>query len=182
MFSPFRVSTVAIASFATVVTGFLGNTPLTSPLVPSPTKRHHRHLNPVKTPSPPYSYLKKKQSNPRRTPTAYAIYFDHKRQTDPEFRKALKRESRKEARAAKEKAEAYGQKQLEAIKFAVRKAREEGFPSAVEDKEAYFMNEVGKGEILCQDGMYSPICSLKVFYLTKRPPKLRPTILRQYLR
>lgn len=85
--------------------------------------------------------------------TAYAIYFDHKRQTDPEFRKALKRESRKEARAAKEEAEAYGHKQREAIKLAVRRAREEGFPSAVEDKESYFMNEVGKGEILCQDSM-----------------------------
>lgn len=45
----------------------------------------------------------------------------------------------------------------------MRKAREEGFPSAVEDKEAYFMNEVGKGEILCQDGMYSPIFSPKGF-------------------
>ncbi len=44
-------------------------------------------------------------------------------------------------------------KQREAIKAAVRKAREEGFPAAVEDREAYFMNEVGKGEVFCQDGM-----------------------------
>lgn len=85
----------------------------------------------------------------------YAVYFDHKRRSDPEFRKALKRESRREARAAKEQAEAQGQEQKQAIKTAVDEAKEEGFPTDVEDKEAYFMNEVGQGEVLCQDGMLS---------------------------
>lgn len=85
--------------------------------------------------------------------TAYAIYFDHKRRSDPEFRKALKRESRKQARAAKEEAEAQGAQQKKAIKAAVEEAREEGFPTNVEEKEAYFMSEVGRGETLCQDGM-----------------------------
>ena len=84
----------------------------------------------------------------------YAVYFDHKRRTDPEFRKALKRESRREARAAKEQAEAQGQEQKQAIKTAVDGARDEGFPTDVEDKEAYFMNEVGQGEVLCQDSMW----------------------------
>ena len=55
---------------------------------------------------------------------AYAVYFDHKRRTDPEFRKALKRESRKEARAAKEEAEAQGAQQKEAIKAAGRSSRD----------------------------------------------------------
>ena len=87
------------------------------------------------------------------TDTAYAVYFDHKRRSDPEFRKALKRESRKEARAAKEEAEAQGAQQKRAIKIAVEEAREEGFPTNVEEKEAYFMSEVGRGETLCQDGM-----------------------------
>ncbi len=86
--------------------------------------------------------------------TAYAVYFDHKRRSDPEFRKALKRESRREARAAKEEAEAQGVQQKQAIEYAVREAREEGFPTDVEDKEAYFMNEVGQGEVLCQDGTF----------------------------
>lgn len=85
----------------------------------------------------------------------YAVYFDHKRRSDPEFRKALKRESRREARAAKEEAEAQGQEQKQAIKTAVDQAKEEGFPTDVEDKEAYFMNEVGQGELLCQDSMLS---------------------------
>lgn len=87
--------------------------------------------------------------------TAYAVYFDHKRRSDPEFRKALKRESRREARAAKEEAEAQGVQQRQAIEDAVREAREEGFPTDVGDKETYFMNEVGQGEVLCQDGTFS---------------------------
>lgn len=81
----------------------------------------------------------------------YAVYFDHKRRTDPEFRKALKRESRREARVAKEQAEAEGEQQKGAIKAAVNKAKEEGFPTDVEERETYFMNEVGQGEVLGQD-------------------------------
>ena len=84
----------------------------------------------------------------------YAVYFDHKRRSDPDFRKALKRESRREARVAKEQAEAEGEEQKAAIRKAVAEAREEGFPEDVEDKEAYFMNEVGQGEILLQDSMW----------------------------
>lgn len=87
--------------------------------------------------------------------TGYAVYFDHKRRSDPEFRKALKRESRREARVAKEQEEAEGAQQMEAIKAAVDEAKEEGFPTDVEDKEAFFMNEVGQGEILCQDSKLS---------------------------
>lgn len=33
-------------------------------------------------------------------------------------------------------------------------AKQEGFPTDVEDKEAYFMSEVARGETLCQDGMF----------------------------
>lgn len=86
---------------------------------------------------------------------AYAIYFDHRRRTDPNFRKQLKRESRRQARAVKEEAEAYIIRQREAIKAAVAEAKEEGFPADVEEKEAYFMNEVARGEQLSLDGMSS---------------------------
>lgn len=64
----------------------------------------------------------------------------------------MKREAQREARAAKEQEEAEGAQQKEAIKAAVDEAKDEGFPTDVEDKEAFFMNEVGQGEILCQDG------------------------------
>ena len=80
------------------------------------------------------------------------MYFDHKRRTDPEFRKALKRESRRIAKFEKEEAEAQGALQRETIRAAVTEAQDEGFPTNVEEKEAYFMNEVGRGEVLCQSG------------------------------
>ncbi|KAL8931019.1 MAG: hypothetical protein Q9208_000121 [Pyrenodesmia sp. 3 TL-2023] len=79
---------------------------------------------------------------------AYAFYFDHKRRTDPEFRKALKRESRRIAKAAKEEAEAQGQQQRRQIRQAVDDRKEEGFPTSVEESEAFFMNMVGQGETL----------------------------------
>lgn len=89
--------------------------------------------------------------------TAYAVYFDHRRRTDPDFRKQLKRESKKQVRAAKEEAEAHTSKQRQALKAAVDEAKEEGFPIDVEEKEAYFMNEVARGEQLAQDGKYNPL-------------------------
>ncbi|KAL8895306.1 MAG: hypothetical protein Q9207_008222 [Kuettlingeria erythrocarpa] len=88
---------------------------------------------------------------------AYAFYFDHKRRTDPEFRKALKRESRRIAKAAKEEAEAQGQQQRREIRKAVDERQEEGFPDNVEEKEAFFMNMVGQGESLQSNGKSLPL-------------------------
>lgn len=85
---------------------------------------------------------------------AYAVYFDHKRQTDPEFRKSLKRNNRKLAKAVKEEQEAHGAAQRDAIKQAVQRAKEEGFPTDLEEKETYFMNQVAKGEGLCAEGKW----------------------------
>lgn len=84
---------------------------------------------------------------------AYAIYFDHKRRNDPEFRKQLKRESKRIQRAAKEEAEAHGAEQKKAIREAVAAANEEGFPKDPEEVEAYFMQEVAQGEGMVQKGM-----------------------------
>jgi import receptor subunit TOM20 len=83
---------------------------------------------------------------------AYAVYFDHKRRTDPNFRRQLKKESKRQARAAREEAEAHTVKQKQAIRDAVEEAKEEGFPQDVEEKEAYFMQEVARGEGLSGDG------------------------------
>lgn len=84
---------------------------------------------------------------------AYAVYFDYKRRNDPSFRKELKKQSKRQARVAKEAAEASTVRLKETIKAAVEQAKEEGFPTDVEEKEAYFMQEVGQGEALSGDGM-----------------------------
>jgi import receptor subunit TOM20 len=85
---------------------------------------------------------------------AYAVYFDHKRQTDPEFRKSLKRNNRKLAKAVQEEQAAHGAAQRDTIKQAVQRAKEEGFPADLEEKETYFMNQVAKGEGLCAEGKW----------------------------
>lgn len=47
---------------------------------------------------------------------------------------------------AKEAKEVEGKQQKEAIKRAVEEAQEEGFPSDIEEREAFFMKEVAEGE------------------------------------
>jgi hypothetical protein len=81
----------------------------------------------------------------------YVIYFDHRRRTDPQFRKALKRESRKQEKAAKQEAEAASSRQRKAIREAVEKVNQDDLPTDPEEVEKFFMDEVAEGEILCQN-------------------------------
>ena len=83
------------------------------------------------------------------------MYFDHKRRTDPDFRKALKRESRRQQRIAKEEAETQGKQQKEEIKRTVEEALAEGFPTDLEEKEAFFMQQIGQGEAIAGSGTLS---------------------------
>jgi len=105
----------------------------------------------------------------------------------------LKRDAKKQARAAKEEAEQSTIRQRQAIKETIEAAKDEGFPDDVEEyvicnshtqddgnktddfglttvsdespcewtdaddlrrREAYFMNEVAKGEGLASDGIF----------------------------
>lgn len=82
---------------------------------------------------------------------AYAVYFDYRRRSNPEFRRQLRRNEKKQARADKEQAEAHQQAQRQYIKRAVDDAKEEGFPVSSDEKEAYFLEQVQNGEILGSD-------------------------------
>ena len=86
----------------------------------------------------------------------YAVYFDYKRRNDPVFRKSLKRESRKQARAAKEEAEGQKTRERQQIRQMVDDAVEEGFPKDAQDRETFFTQEVGIGEKLGQQSMFAP--------------------------
>ena len=72
--------------------------------------------------------------------------------TDPAFRKQIRKESKRQARAAREEAEQEKLNARAAIKNAIRDAQAEGFPTDVEEKEAYFMQEVSRGEALSGEG------------------------------
>jgi len=106
---------------------------------------------------------------------AYAVYFDHRRRTDPNFRKQLKKESKKLARAAKEEAAAHTVRQRTVIRTAVEEAKDEGFPSDVEEREAYFMQEVASGEGLSGDGsnnIEAALCFYKALKVYPQPKDL----------
>ncbi|WQF80348.1 Putative protein import receptor MAS20 [Colletotrichum destructivum] len=82
---------------------------------------------------------------------AYAAFFDYQRRNKAEFRRELRRNERKQHKAEKEEAEQETVRQRQAIKRAVDAAKEEGFPTDVEQKEAYFLQQVSEGEVLAQD-------------------------------
>lgn len=82
----------------------------------------------------------------------YAIYFDYKRRNDAEFRRQLKKESKKIEKAAKEEKEMEGKRRRTEIRAAVDRVNAEGVPKDAEEVEGYFMEEVAEGERLCQDG------------------------------
>jgi len=82
---------------------------------------------------------------------AYAVYFDYRRRNNVEFRRALRRNEKKQARAEKDQAVATKEAQRRNIQRAVDDAKAEGFPSDPDEKESYFLNEVQNGEALGAD-------------------------------
>jgi import receptor subunit TOM20 len=82
---------------------------------------------------------------------AYVVYFDQQRRRSPDFRRQLRRQERRQVRAEKEDAVAQSKAKAKDIHFAVDAALEEGFPTGVNEKEAYFMEHVQEGEVLGQD-------------------------------
>lgn len=45
-----------------------------------------------------------------------------------------------------------GKQQREEIKNAVQEAQEEGFPTDLEEKEAFFLQQISQGEAMANDG------------------------------
>jgi len=107
---------------------------------------------------------------------AYAVWFDYKRQSDPEFRKALKRSNRRMARAVKEENEAQGAIQREAIRKALARAKDEGFPTDLEEKEAFFMGQVAQGESLSSESSSNVEAALAFYKALKVYPQPKDLI------
>jgi import receptor subunit TOM20 len=92
--------------------------------------------------------------------SAYAVYFDYQRRNNPDFRKALKRDAKRQARKAKEEDEALGKQQKAEIKAAIEEALEEGFPTDIEEKEAFFLQQISQGEAMANDGKFRIRCPI----------------------
>lgn len=93
------------------------------------------------------------------------MYFDQQRRRSPDFRRQLRRQERRQVRAEKEDAVAQSKAKAKDIHFAVDAALEEGFPTGVNEKEAYFMEHVQEGEVLGQD---------RTWIGTQGPPEAAP--------
>lgn len=103
---------------------------------------------------------------------AYAVYFDYKRRNDVTFRKKLrtsfnttqhhdvtnscigkeKKKVDKTAAQEKEVEVASGRVDSDAVREALFKVRAEEVPNTPEQKEQYFMAQVGMGEQICTQG------------------------------
>lgn len=68
----------------------------------------------------------------------------------------MKRESRRQAKLAKEEAEIHEKQQENDIRQAVDEAIEEGFPKDLEEREAFFMQQIASGEQLAGEGVFDP--------------------------
>lgn len=79
------------------------------------------------------------------------VYFDQNRRKNADFRRSLRREERRQARAEKEEAVAGVKERRKAIHAAVDATLDEGFPSGINEKEQYFMDHVQQGEVLASD-------------------------------
>jgi import receptor subunit TOM20 len=69
----------------------------------------------------------------------------------------LRRNQRQQQRAEKSQAEAGAAAQRQSIKDAVDEAKDEGFPSSAEEKEAYFLEQVQAGEVLGADRTFDSL-------------------------
>lgn len=107
---------------------------------------------------------------------AYAVYFDYKRRTDANFRKQLRKFSLvaplcpqlkcdvgKEKKRVKQNQAPLesGQPSNDAggvnandLRSALESVRNEEVPPGPEEKEQYFMKQVGMGEQLCAQGVW----------------------------
>ncbi|KAG0173416.1 hypothetical protein DFQ28_001591 [Apophysomyces sp. BC1034] len=93
----------------------------------------------------------------------YMVYFDQKRRNDPKFRKQLKRERKKVAKATKVAEEQAKHSTVQLIEAVLEAASKEPLPTTPEEKEKYFMAQVGAGEAFYDQAILPFYMALKVY-------------------
>ncbi|KAJ7591478.1 hypothetical protein C8J56DRAFT_564590 [Mycena floridula] len=86
---------------------------------------------------------------------AYAVYFDYKRRNDAEFRKKLRKEKKRiDKSIASSQASLVSSNTVSAaaLRQALDQVKSEGIPPSSDEREGYFMNQVGLGEQLATRG------------------------------
>jgi len=106
---------------------------------------------------------------------AYAVYFDHRRRSDPKFRKQLRREKKKLEKSATQtdtstsaSGAGSGELPIAEILAAMTRIKDDQIPTTPEEREKYFMAQVEKGEQLCASGPESAVEAALAFFRALR--------------
>ncbi|EIW76196.1 MAS20-domain-containing protein [Coniophora puteana RWD-64-598 SS2] len=104
---------------------------------------------------------------------AYAVYFDYKRRTNSAFRKQLRKEKKRVAKTQPAPSaggeEAGGASvDINELRGALEKVRQEEVPVDPQQKEQYFMSQVSMGEQLCAQGPMFHLPAAMCFYRALR--------------
>ncbi|GLB34124.1 putative MAS20 protein import receptor [Lyophyllum shimeji] len=102
---------------------------------------------------------------------AYAVYFDYKRRNDVEFRKKLRKEKKRVDKTLAQSRESFassGDVSAASLREALEQVKKEEAPQTPEEKEAYFMAQVGMGEQLASKGPDYYLAAAMSFYRALR--------------
>ncbi|KAG0229305.1 hypothetical protein BGW42_001645 [Actinomortierella wolfii] len=106
----------------------------------------------------------------------YAIYFDSKRRNDPEFRRKLRKERKRLMKQAKEEQEKKQKSSAKSIEEALASINEEEFPTTLEAREKFCMEQLSMGEALFTRGPegyeMAAICFYKALKVYPSPAEL----------
>ncbi|KAF9963227.1 hypothetical protein BGZ65_005067 [Modicella reniformis] len=106
----------------------------------------------------------------------YAIYFDSKRRNDPEFRRRLKKERKRVLKLAHEEAKTLSNKSAQTVEEAFAGISEDDFPTSMEQREKFCMEQLSAGEALFTQGpehyAQAAICFFKALKVYPAPAEL----------
>ncbi|KAF9131804.1 hypothetical protein BGX30_012935 [Mortierella sp. GBA39] len=106
----------------------------------------------------------------------YAVYFDSKRQSDPEFKRKLKKDRKRAEKLAKTEAKRLTEESTQDIEEFLASVTEEDFPASMEEREQFCMAQLSAGEELFVKGPenYSKaaICFYKALKVYPAPAEL----------
>lgn len=104
---------------------------------------------------------------------AYALYFDYTRRTSPDFRKNLKKKAVKQQKVEAKEHEASKKSKLENVRKALSIELESNpIPTALAEKEGFFMQQVALGEQLANSSdkkIDAAICFYKALAVYPNP-------------
>ncbi|KAG0057233.1 hypothetical protein BGZ83_000646 [Gryganskiella cystojenkinii] len=106
----------------------------------------------------------------------YAIYFDSKRRNDPEFRRKLKKDKKRAQKQAKEEEKKKTTQTAQTVEEALAGIKEEDFPTSMEEREKFCMEQLSTGEALFTRGPegydMAAICFYKALKVYPAPAEL----------